>query len=62
MPIALLRNLIEELRRDKEELRRRATPASGTSATIRKTLSTAPFENPINTKVGLSLIRHTEIS
>jgi hypothetical protein len=28
---------------------------------IRKTLSTASFENPINTRVELSLIPHTEI-
>ena len=33
-------------------------PAAG----IRKTPSTRPFEKPTNTRVGLSLIRHTEIS
>jgi len=31
-------------------------------APIRKTLSAAPFENPINTRIGLSLIYHTENS
>jgi hypothetical protein len=31
-------------------------------AGIRKTLPTAPFENPINTRLRLFLISHTEIS
>ena len=34
--------------------------AAGTG--IRKTLSTSPFENPTNTRAGLSVIRYTEIS
>jgi hypothetical protein len=29
---------------------------------IQKTLSVAPFKNPINTRIGLSLICHTENS
>jgi hypothetical protein len=37
-------------------------PAPEATAAIRKTLSAAPFENPINTRIGLSLIRYTEIS
>jgi hypothetical protein len=66
----LQRILLRLLREHERALRRQEAKArqpfgmhllaAGTG--IRKTLFPAPFENPINTRVGLSLIWHTEIN